>query len=112
MEDILVPLKSSVPVTRGRKNKATTSGISGEAKRPKRIPFTDRPMLEQKSMPYSIVEDLLHTKSNITIAQLLNIPKVRNELKKAITPKRKRKAKDKEKEPGALLATTYTSGNF
>jgi hypothetical protein len=37
-------------------------------------------------MAYSIVEDLLHVKSNITIGQLANIPKYRNELRKAITP--------------------------
>ena len=67
-EDIIIPPKGTVPISRGRKNKATTSGTGGEIKRPKRIPFTDRPMLEQKSMPFSIVEDLLHTKSNITIA--------------------------------------------
>ena len=86
-EDIIIPAKRTV--SRGNKNKVPTSGIGGEVKRPKRIPFTDRPILEQKSMPYSIVEDLLHTKSNITIAQLLNIPKIRNDLKRAITPKRK-----------------------
>ena len=40
---------------------------------------------------------------------MLNIPKIRNELKKAITPKRKRKPKDKEKEPEANLATTYSN---
>src|SRR6185295_10110420 len=66
-------------------------------------------MLKQKTMLYSIVEDLMHVKSNITVAQLLNIPKIRNDLKKAITPKRKRKPKDKEKELEINLATTYSN---
>jgi hypothetical protein len=110
MQDVLIDLKGKETTnSRGKKNRAITTEIKGESKRPKRIPFSDRPMLEQKTMPYSIVEDLMHVKSNISIAQLLNIPKIRNDLKKAITPKRKRKPKDKEKDIEVQLATTYNN---
>jgi hypothetical protein len=75
-----------------------------------KLAFTEKPLLEQKTMAYSIVEDLLHVKSNITIGQLANIPKYRNELRKAITPRRKRTPKEKkEKEEEALIGSTSYS---
>ena len=110
MQDVLIDLKDKQSTgQKGRKIKAPVGEVKGDSKRPRRIPFSDRPMLEQKTMPYSIVEDLMHVKSNITVAQLLNILKIRNDLKKAITSKRKRKPKDKEKELEVNLATTYSN---
>ena len=47
------------------------------------------PPLVQAAKQYSISEDLLNTKANITFAQLLQSPQIRKELKKSITPRRK-----------------------
>ena len=60
-----------------------------EGKKVKRkLAFNERPLIEQKTMPYSIVADLMHSRSNINVAQLLTIPQYRNELRKALIPKR------------------------
>ena len=62
-------------------------------------------------MPYSIVSDLIHVKSNATIAQMLTIPQYRKKLKKALTPQRKsavKKGKGKGKEMLIGATTSHT----
>jgi hypothetical protein len=66
-------------------------------KKKKRVSFADRPQLERETMQYSIVSDLAHVKSNISIAQLLLLPQYKKELKKALTPRRAKSKKTKEK---------------
>jgi hypothetical protein len=67
-----------------------------EKKKKRKLAFAEKPLIEQKAMSYSIVSDLLHLKSNITVAQLLNIPQFKNELKKALTPRRVRRSKPRD----------------
>src|SRR6185295_5463494 len=110
MSDVYIQPKNKSSDSKG-KRKVDESGDKSGKKGRQKLAFTERPLMEQKTMPYSIVEDLLHTKSNITIAQLANIPKYRNELRKAITPRRKKPPKDKEeKDNNANLgSTSYTN---
>lgn len=65
----------------------------------KKLTAAEKAPLAQATMPYSIISDMMHTKAGITFAQLMNMPTYRNEVKKAITPKRKRAPKNKGKEP-------------
>src|SRR5947209_7830197 len=60
-----------------------------EKPKPKRVIKMEPPPLVQASKNYSITEDLLNTKANVTFAQLLQSPQYRKELKKSITPRRK-----------------------
>lgn len=43
-------------------------------KKPKKPPKMDPPEIVHRAGPYSIVEDLMHTKANITFGQLLGNP--------------------------------------
>jgi len=78
----------------------------------KRVSFSQKPQIERETMPYSIVSDLMHLKTNITVAQLLNLPQYRKELKKALTPKRRsvKKGKDKGKDKDMIIgvASSHT----
>jgi hypothetical protein len=79
-------------------------------KKKRRVTFSEKPQIDRETMPYSIVQDLMHVKSNVTIAQLLTIPQYRKELKKALTPKRSRPGKkkgDKGKQ-GILIGASLT----
>jgi hypothetical protein len=113
MTDVLIPELTKAEGSKDNKGKRKVEGEQKEGKKGRqKLAYTERPLLEQKTMPYSIVEDLLHVKSNITIGQLANIPKFRNELRKAITPRRKRDPKKKEKKDGEeanLGSTSYSN---
>jgi hypothetical protein len=89
-EDIVI---NNNPGSSNPKGKRKLTGSNNDKKGRQKLAFSDRPLLEQKTMPYSIVEDMMHMKSNISFAQLANIPKYKNELKKALTPRRARKPK-------------------
>jgi hypothetical protein len=49
--------------------------------------------MTQNAPPYSIVSDLLATRANITLGQLMAMPHYRSETRKALTPKRTRVVK-------------------
>jgi hypothetical protein len=49
--------------------------------------------MTQNAPPYSIVSDLLNTKANITLGQLMAMPPYRNDVRKALAPKRTKMAK-------------------
>src|SRR6185295_2694599 len=57
---------------------------------------SEKPPISQMTMPYSIISDLMYTKAGITFGQLMSMPPYKNEVKKAITPRRKRAPKDKK----------------
>jgi hypothetical protein len=59
---------------------------------------SEKAPISQITMPYSIISDLLHTKAGITFGQLMSMPPYKNEVKKAITPRRKQPPKEKGKE--------------
>ena len=59
---------------------------SVEKTKQKKVIKMEPPPLVQAAKQYSISEDLLNTKANITFAQLLQSPQIRKELKKSITP--------------------------
>jgi RNase H-like domain found in reverse transcriptase/Reverse transcriptase (RNA-dependent DNA polymerase)/gag-polyprotein putative aspartyl protease len=86
-------------VNKRNEKEVTANPPTGKVKK-KRVSFSEKPQIERETMPYSIVSDMMHMKSNITVAQLLNIPQYKKELKKALTPKRRvvRKGKGKGKE--------------
>ncbi|RHZ76097.1 hypothetical protein Glove_203g18 [Diversispora epigaea] len=91
------------------KRKAT-EGQAEEKKGRQKLTWVELPLIDQKTMPYSIVEDLLHCKSNITLGQLASIPKYKNKLRKAITPRRKRLPKPKdEKEEVKTQSASYSN---
>src|SRR6266487_3093744 len=60
-----------------------------EKSKPKKAIKIQPPPLVQASKNYSIIEDLLNTRANVTFAQLLQSPLIRKELKKSITPQRR-----------------------
>jgi hypothetical protein len=62
-------------------------------KQKKKVIKLDPPHIVQQAQEYSIVNDLLSTKANITFAQLMANPTIRKELKKGLTPKRRPGAK-------------------
>ena len=66
-----------------------------EPKRRKLLP-SERPLIVQRTMPYSIVSDLNHIKTNVTVAQLLTLPTFRNELARALRPRRKKTKENEE----------------
>jgi predicted aspartyl protease len=106
LENVLIPIQSKRP-------EIEVTGRPPEGKKKKkRVSFSEKPQLKRETMPFSIVQDIMHVKSNITVAQLLNIPQYRKELKKALTPKRSRPAKKKntgkQKESMASISTTHT----
>src|SRR6185369_10856300 len=62
-------------------------------KKRKKVPPVQQPYMTQNAPPYSIVADLLATKANITLGQLMAMPHHRSEIRKALTPKRTRVVK-------------------
>jgi hypothetical protein len=59
-------------------------------KKRKKVPPVQQPYMTQNAPPYSIVADLLATRANITLGQLMAMPHHRSETRKALTPKRTR----------------------
>ena len=110
MEDVLIPLKeeSSTTTTKKKGKRKATEGQAEEKQGRQKLTWAELPLIDQKTMPYSIVEDLLHCKSNITLGQLASIPKYKNELRKAITPRRKRPPKPKEEVKAASASYSNT----
>lgn len=92
-------------------NEITNRQPEGKKKK-RRVTFSEKPLMEREAMPYSIVQDLLHTKANITFGQLMGLPPYKKDVKKSLTPKRsrpiKKKAtgKDKNMVIGAALSHT------
>jgi hypothetical protein len=65
------------------------------------------------TMPYSIISDLMHTKAGISFEQLMSLPPFKNEVKKAITPRRKRAPKEKgEKGKGKAEEANLGESSF
>lgn len=62
-------------------------------KKRKKVPPVQQPLMTQNAPPYSIVSDLLATRANITLGQLMAMPHYRSETRKALTPKRTRVVK-------------------
>src|SRR6185369_13351417 len=50
-------------------------------------PPVQQPVMTQSAPPYSIVSDLLATRANITLGQLMAMPHYRSETRKALTPR-------------------------
>src|SRR6266516_4777170 len=82
------PRKSHQNSPYGRKENENPKK-SVEKTKQKKVIKMEPPPLVQAAKQYSISEDLLNTKANITFAQLLQSPQIRKELKKSITPRRK-----------------------
>jgi hypothetical protein len=58
-----------------KRNEAVITNNPPEGKKKKkRVAFSEKPQIDRETMPYSIVSDLMHVKSNVTIAQMLTIP--------------------------------------
>src|SRR6185369_15634602 len=97
----------------GSKNKRgeeiLTSKPPEGKKKKRKLAFSEKPQMEREAMPYSIVSDLLHLKSNITIGQLMNIPQYKNEVKKVLTPKQLRKFKNVKRKSKEMLMGAATS---
>ena len=92
-------------------NEITNKPPEGKKKK-RRVTFSEKPLMEREAMPYSIVQDLLHTKANITFGQLMNILPYKKDVKKALTPKRsrpiKKKTTGKQKDMIIGAALTHT----
>ncbi|CAG8823463.1 5745_t:CDS:2, partial [Dentiscutata erythropus] len=74
---------------------------------------TEKPPIAQMTMPYSIISDLMHTKAEISFEQLMSLPPFKNEVKKAITPRRKRASKEKgEKGKGKAEEANLGESSF
>ena len=58
-------------------------------KKPKKPPKMDPPEIVGWAGSYSIVEDLIHTKANITFGQLLGNPTYRKAARKSMVPKKR-----------------------
>jgi hypothetical protein len=107
---------TGVYVPQSNVNKRNEQEVTGnppdkKGKKKKRVSFSEKPQIDRETMPYSVVSDMMHLKSNITIAQLLTIPQYQKELKKALTPKRrtiKRKGKGKDNEMLTGVASLHT----
>jgi hypothetical protein len=84
-----------IQITSKRNENEITNKPPEGKKKKRRVTFSEKPQMERETMPYSIVQDLLHSKANISYAQLMNIAQYKKEVKKALTPKRSRPVRKK-----------------
>ena len=86
---------ASQPIAKRLRSAEKKKEVSEDPKQKKRkkVPPVQQPYMTQNAPPYSIVADLLATKANITLGQLMAMPHHRSETRKALTPKRTRVVK-------------------
>jgi len=86
---------ASQPIAKRLRSAEKKKEVSEDPKQKKRkkIPPVQQPVMTQSAPPYSIVSDLLATRANITLGQLMAMPHYRSETRKALTPKRTRVVK-------------------
>ena len=76
---------------RSGKGKEISEGSRQKKKR--KAPSPQQPYMTQAAPPYSIVSDLLNTRANITLGQIMAMPPFRNDVRKALAPKRAKATK-------------------